>query len=559
MYKQTIAILLFFLFVSLRADPCGMVTSGPGIERMGIQRTYVFYKNKIESIVLRPGFSGKLNDFGMIIPFPSPPAIRKVEDDVFSHIAAALDPPEYRIFPSMPLERYIPSILSNLIPALSQVSEKGRSSNYINVLSEEGIGMYQVAVLEAGSAKALRNWMEQNNYKYPKGMDNTCNEYIGMKWCFVVVKARIGAKGNIDPQPGMNQAQFGLQSGQSFFGYMQGMAFRFYSEEMIVPMRLSTFNSSFSKRRVQDDGKSVENIVYALTDVAVKIDCLDSGYVVRQISGEKLLKNVTEKIPLRIMKGSLYDCRSRAYNTWKQTDIRSVNGIARKLFALDVLAAKRNTLILDKEQKEKERQKQNPEYTINDEDIVKEGLEEIHNMTMSVISGYFPRDILVQTNLRFNPYSMPEELNNQQKFNLLTDGISGYLAFGGRLYDGMVTEVLYAIWSPIYIWTLFIFAFLAFFSTHVRFTIIASCLVILYSALTLVVNFYIIPILLSAVVISIHFNKKKHGDNLSYYSSNTAAVCVASVCWLDIIVGLWMIVRNWKKYNVANCKNSEQT
>ena len=81
------------------ADPCGLVPpiffgNGMPIARVGLQKTYVFYKDGIESLVIRPGFSGQVDEFGMLIPFPSPPAIRKVADDVFPHVAAAVDPPE---------------------------------------------------------------------------------------------------------------------------------------------------------------------------------------------------------------------------------------------------------------------------------------------------------------------------------------------------------------------------------------------------------------------------------------------------------------------------------
>src|SRR4051812_19587862 len=49
------------------ADPCGMVppvaigVSGPVITRTGAQRTYVFYSKGMETYVIRPGFSGKVD------------------------------------------------------------------------------------------------------------------------------------------------------------------------------------------------------------------------------------------------------------------------------------------------------------------------------------------------------------------------------------------------------------------------------------------------------------------------------------------------------------------
>src|SRR5215510_4754851 len=81
------------------ADPCGMVPpiyiDGPSsLVRVGDQQTYVFYQDGVETFVIRPGFSGKVEDFGMLISFPTPPALRKVSEDIFPQIAKAIDPPE---------------------------------------------------------------------------------------------------------------------------------------------------------------------------------------------------------------------------------------------------------------------------------------------------------------------------------------------------------------------------------------------------------------------------------------------------------------------------------
>ena len=48
------------------------------------------------AFAVRPGFEGKVDNFGMLIPVPSVPAIKKISDDTFAHIAAAIDPPEIR-------------------------------------------------------------------------------------------------------------------------------------------------------------------------------------------------------------------------------------------------------------------------------------------------------------------------------------------------------------------------------------------------------------------------------------------------------------------------------
>src|SRR5437660_4942057 len=81
------------------ADPCGMVppiyvNDNTSLVRVGDEQTYVFFKDGLETFVIRPRFSGKVEDFGMLISFPTPPALRKVSEDIFPQIAKAIDPPE---------------------------------------------------------------------------------------------------------------------------------------------------------------------------------------------------------------------------------------------------------------------------------------------------------------------------------------------------------------------------------------------------------------------------------------------------------------------------------
>ena len=72
-------VLTLLLFTpAAQADPCGMVPpiyvgNISPITRIGLQKTYVFYKDGIETFVIRPGFQGNVDNFGMLIPFPNPP------------------------------------------------------------------------------------------------------------------------------------------------------------------------------------------------------------------------------------------------------------------------------------------------------------------------------------------------------------------------------------------------------------------------------------------------------------------------------------------------------
>ncbi len=166
----TMSIALASMCAQAWADPCGMVppVSLDGapipIRRVGLQKTYMFFADGIETIVLRPGFSGDVDNFGMLIPFPSPPGIRKVPDNVFAQIAAAVDPPEIRV-DLRPRPKMRRNIMARASAPRKKAEEKPLEDDEVRVLKQEAVGMYEVAVLEAGSAAALKAWMDQNGFR----------------------------------------------------------------------------------------------------------------------------------------------------------------------------------------------------------------------------------------------------------------------------------------------------------------------------------------------------------------------------------------------------------
>lgn len=280
----------------LYADPCGMVPpvyTGPGapIMRVGPQKTYVFFKKGVESIVLRPAFSGKVSNFGMLIPFPNIPEIRKVPDNIFSHIGAAIDPPEVRVWVRR-YRRYKLRYRRSRAKRKRSARPARPNKDAVRVLKKEAVGMYQVAVLQAGSPRALKRWMKSHKYVYPKGMDNVVLAYIKARWCFVAVKTRVAGKSGVAPRPGMRRTRAAFPKGGRFNGAVQAMGFRFRTRRLVVPMRLSAFNKG-----------RLRNVVYLLTDGPRRIRHISSAYVRRQLSGRQLYANLTQPLPLRVFGG----------------------------------------------------------------------------------------------------------------------------------------------------------------------------------------------------------------------------------------------------------------
>ena len=331
----------------LSADPCGMVPpvyvgDDVPIVRVGEQKTYVFFKDGVETVVIRPGFEGKVDEFGMLIPFPSVPDLRKVSDNIFPHIAAAIDPPEVVI--DVRIRRRFRRALGAGGGFAFKGGRRGLelAKDQVRIVKEEAVGMYEIAVLEAGSANALKKWVDEHGYKYPAGMDKACNDYVREGWCFVAVKTKVGQKKGVDPKPGLRTVNPKWPDGSTFDGHVQAMGFRFKVDRLVVPMRLSTFNEG-----------DLHNIVYVLSDTPQKIRSVPEEYVVRQVSGVQLMKNVTDPLPLRIIGGTVKDLQPfQKQNLKARRDPAPHNGAARDLFAADLLAVKAGRLTHPHEESE---------------------------------------------------------------------------------------------------------------------------------------------------------------------------------------------------------------
>jgi hypothetical protein len=416
------------------ADPCGMVPpmsfvrpgQPPPIRRVGPQKTYVFYKDGVEAIALRPGFEGDIDNFGMLIPFPSVPGIRKIPDTTFAHLAAAIDPPEVLVDLSPPRKHRYTSKSARAAPS-AEAEGLEMKRDEVRVLKEEAVGMYEVAVLAAGSAGALKRWMDNHGFTYPTGMDDVTEEYVASGWVFVAVKTRVGPKSDVNPRPGMTSTRSLLPPG-GFTGHVQAMGFRFKVDKPVVPMRLSAFNEG-----------QLRNIVYFVGPEAIRIDGIDTQLVRRQLPGKKVRGNVTEPLPVRVLGGSWEDLVSLRRLDWltPQRDPARHNGVAKTLFASDLQAVTAGNLNNPFEEREKallnisERLGlRHPgmdalhEQAIDEErkKALGDSLAGLDDMAVTVIDGDFRREWIAANNLTFSAFKMSEKDNHRLAYNAVALG-----------------------------------------------------------------------------------------------------------------------------------------
>lgn len=386
--------------------PIALTEGAPELTRKGDQLTYVFFKDGIEDIALRPAFEGKLTDFGMLIPFPSPPEIRKVSDDIFVHLHNVAEPPviEINLRPRRGGGGFI-DIGDSLM-----FFEMGAK---VRVIREEAVGMYQVAVLEAANPKALAEWMTAHGYIYPTGMDKACEDYIKDGWCFVAVKANIGSKAKADPQPGMRKVEPEVKDA-AFEGAVQAMGFRFRVKEPVIPMRLSAFNAG-----------RLFNRVYILTDHPCRINELPDSLVKLQLPGAKVYSHLTDPLEIKVIGGTFIDAARMGYmdDLDEERDPKPRNGKAGKLFASDLSSIAHQQLSRPHEDHQKELLRINERFNLRApviDKMIEELIETLYTgayamtedafegLTLTVIEGDFPRETIAAKNLTLGKYQVED-------------------------------------------------------------------------------------------------------------------------------------------------------
>jgi len=232
----------------------------------------------------------------------------------------------------------------------------------------------------------------------------------------VAIKAHVGQAKGVSPTPGMRTTNSALPEGSTFDGHVQGMGFRFKTPKAVIPMRLSVFN-----------GEEPRNVIYMLSDSPVAMLGAPTDLVVRQVDGETLHANLTQPIPV------VYPNASPEHlNNQQRAEIKSArspspyNGIAKELFAADLLAARTGQLALGFEEEEKKLLNISESLGLRGEEIdallyqavqqeqsktVEGALDDVREMSLTVIDGVLPHELVRDQNLVFRGYTMSSAKN----------------------------------------------------------------------------------------------------------------------------------------------------
>lgn len=199
----------------------------------------------------------------------------------------------------------------------------------------------------------------------------------------------------------------------------------------VVPMRLSTFNDADDRRQ----------IVYVLSDGPRNFSGVGDDLVKRQLPGKKLRSHLVDPLPLRIYGGKYSEVpepRLRALAT--RRDPAPHNGVAKELFASDLLAAKTKNLSLEHEEEEKELLRigerlllRGPEIDalhtatlqVARDKVAAESIAKLDGMNLTVVDGQFPLDLMRDQDLTLKRFVMKAEKNSAEMYDANVLGPGG--------------------------------------------------------------------------------------------------------------------------------------
>lgn len=171
------------------------------------QKAIILFDAGREDLLLQARYDGPAEDFGWLVPVPGKPTVERAPIECFYEL----------------------SLFYQWRTGQSKVAAGPGAAKppAITVVEQKTVGAYTIAVLEAGDADALTQWLAQNGYHWPAGHREILDHYVQQRWYWVAI--RVGAR---DPQ-----TQRALSSGE-----LHPLQFSFDTPRCIYPLKISAIN-----------------------------------------------------------------------------------------------------------------------------------------------------------------------------------------------------------------------------------------------------------------------------------------------------------------------------
>jgi hypothetical protein len=194
-------------------------------------------------ITMANDFEGKVEDFAVVIPVPT-----KIEREqinvgdraIIQHLDAYTSPRLVEYHDGDPCMRYeLRERMSNdaMLPAAAGQLKRSAKSKGVTIEASYTVGEYDILILSAKESSGLISWLNDNDYKIPRGAKRVVDSYLKQDMRFFVAKVNVE-----------EQSKLGYQ-------YLRPLQVAYESNKFMLPIRLGTLNAK---------GKQ-ELYIYALT------------------------------------------------------------------------------------------------------------------------------------------------------------------------------------------------------------------------------------------------------------------------------------------------------
>ena len=187
-------------------------------------------------------FEGDVDDFAIVVPVPTMIEREQInvgDRAVIQHLDAYTAPRLVEYHDPDPCMRvmYEMSAVKRAVPESRSDLQASARSRGVTIEAQYTVGEYDILILSAEESGGLVSWLNDNDYKLPRGAERVVGSYLKQDMRFFV--ARVNLK---------EQAKLGYQ-------YLRPIQVAYESNKFMLPIRLGTLNAK---------GKQ-ELFVYALT------------------------------------------------------------------------------------------------------------------------------------------------------------------------------------------------------------------------------------------------------------------------------------------------------
>ncbi|KAF0241264.1 MAG: hypothetical protein FD180_4539 [Planctomycetota bacterium] len=192
------------------------------------QLAVITFDGTRQTMALRVAYDGPVESFAWVLPAPARPEIEVEPGDPFGECAQT-------VYDAMKV-RYDWFLknrpeLADVIPGTTEGPAAASLTGLlrpVRILETKQAGDYQVTVLDASDAGALKKWLDESGYGMPDGAEKVLEFYVKKKWFFAAIKVRTEAK----PQD------------------LKPIRISFDAARPVFPLRISSLNAGATRVRI---------------------------------------------------------------------------------------------------------------------------------------------------------------------------------------------------------------------------------------------------------------------------------------------------------------------